>query len=484
MQATVFDLIEQEGTQGQGGETAQNIFDLIDSKQEPSAIKEGLQFGAKGFAGGLGTPGSLLEMAGLQTTEQLPGEKIRQQREAESFSQRPSFYEMMGESDILPERIVIPTQEQTTAAAEALGAPSGKPETRTGRFAERIGEAVGSAASLGGAGTLPLAGAAALGQATEEVTGSPTAGTVVELGSALLSPALAKKVAVGKKNKDLVNVGRKLGLSENQLTPLVQNEKKLKVLSKFARKGDKTEKLITGIEATLGDGYGTIKNRAKGLAEISPEVKSAMSSDFEKVLAGLKKTIQPSPEKEQAIKYLSGAVENMKIGVVDPESLINFYQDLNQFVNWRSIKNGKKQLSQLKKPILGALKTADPELAKDFEVLNKLYGRFKDVQKNLSPDKVDRWLNKGEVGALVLSLGTGYPGISSLLLKETVGRRAIRELLINPRFQGIQRKLLSSIKKDNTKAAAAVGKELVRFVKDKFPDDVNDDLDENIFNRL
>jgi len=527
MAKTVFDLVEQKSidsdeqmkTRFKEGSASSTVFDMLDSSEsdikldeEPSfseklgrtlsratgfAIKpspseqEALSFGARGASRGLGTLGSLLELAGLQTTRQLPGEEIRQRQEAEMMSQRPSFSEMLGETDILPERAVIPTGEQTQRLAELLGAPTGEPETMTGRFSERIGEALGSAASFGGAGALPLAAGAVTGQTVEELTGSPTAGTIVELATTFAPTAakgFAKKLVPGKKTKDLINVGRKLGLAEEQIAPLTKDPKTLKRIAKFARKGDKTEKLVFGLKSSLGDAYGTVKESAKNLKKISPEVQRAITSDFEKVLGDMSKTLKPPPEKQQAINFITDAINDLKSKPTDPETLINTFQDLNDFVNWNSIKNGKKQLAALKKPLLAAIKTSSPEVAKDFEVLNQMYSRFKNIQRSLKPGEIDKWLGIGEAGSVVLSLATGFPGAISAVLKEGVIRRGgqalLREFLINPRFQNVQKKLLKAVKDDNIKSVAKIGSQAIKMLRKEFPNQVKDKFDENFFSNL
>lgn len=67
----------------------------------------------------------------------------------------------------------------------------------------------------------------------------------------------------------------------------------------------------------------------------------------------------------------------------NPNEIIEFWQNINEAVNWKSTKCGKKSLAALKKPLAEALQDISPNLYKQFEDTNKLYSRFKKVSKSL-----------------------------------------------------------------------------------------------------
>ena len=236
--------------------------------------KQALIGGAKGL---LGTYGDVLDLLGAQSPKQLPGEEAVRKREFEVLEKmkqpgyKPSFLDILSlsdDDDIAPRYSRLPSSESIGELFEDLGID---PEAQTvpGKFAGRIGEAIGSGASLGaGAGALGTLGlGAGVGAGVEELTDSPTKGAVAELLTSLGIPSLRGKLApVSKKSKELVSAGRKAGLTEKEITPLIQKKKKLASFGKIAKKGGKTQKTFQHINEKLGDAYDNI---IKAITQIS-----------------------------------------------------------------------------------------------------------------------------------------------------------------------------------------------------------------------
>ena len=176
-------------------------------------------------------------------------------------------------------------------------------------------------------------------------------------------------------------------------------------------------------------------------------------------------------EKKEAIKFIDAALKKMRRKRTTPEELIGSWQDINQAVNWNAISGGKKKLAELKKPILAALKKSSPQIAEDFEITNNLYSKFKENFRKLRPDLLDHWLEKGKVGAAAVGIVTGN---RSLLQK--VGTAAgvsilSRELLINPRYQDLSRKILKGIQQGKVSQVNALLKTMKNDLKKQHPDE-------------
>jgi len=428
--------------------------------------KEIAKRGATGLTEGfLGTYGDILDTLGLQSPDVLqPGQKelLKAQHEAPESIQ--PFLDM--DDDLMPRYGKLPSSEDIKKFLGMLGINIKPSKEFLGRAAERAGKGLGAALSFGGAGAGAMATGGAVGQAVEEGTESQLAGSLAELATSLRADKiLTKKLLPGAKTKDIVEAGRKLGLTEQQLTPLIQKEGKLAFLGKFARKGDKQEKLIAGIESTLGDAYEFVKTDAKKLPAIPKEDSAKLADSFDNIVENLKKTVKPNPEKQQAIDFISVASDIVRKEGTTPESLINFYQDVNHIVNWR--KAGQKSAAALKGPIVKALNKADPKLAKEFENLNTLYSKFKTASKHLKPKEIDKYLNMGKIGGLALSLATGHPAGVKAAIGAGVTMEAATQALTNPRFQNMSRKLLKAITDDKTKSALALSRQMVEFIKEK-----------------
>jgi len=466
------------------------IIESTTSKQPSVAkdvAKQSLLGGAKGL---FGSYGSLLDLARLQAKEQLPGEKVKRSEEEQVLERlqqpgaKPSYADILSLSDdeIIPRYSRLPASQDIEQLAQMLGIQT-EPETKAGRFASRAGEAIGSGASFGaGPGALAAFGLGGLaGQAVEEATDSPLAGALTELGVSLSPAALSKKLApLGQKSKRIVEAGRKAGLQEKEISPLITEGIKKTLARKLGSKGSKVQKRLGQIENKLGDSYQFIREEASNLPRLNLEENKKLLTDFGKINKNLKTTIKAAPEREAASKFVESAMENIRNKGATPEELIGFWHDINNAVNWNAVSGGKKSLAALKQPILEALKKSSPRLAKDFEDTNLLYSRFKNISKSLKPSTVDDWIAKGEIGGLLLGMATLNPVKIKLALGSMATRKLARELAINPRLQTISGKMLNAIKNNKIKSANQLLRQSKKILEKEHPEEDWSKLEEEV----
>jgi hypothetical protein len=422
-------------------------------------------FGQQVLKGGLGTYGDILDLLRAQPKERLlPGQEALAKAETKVPE---SVLPFLQEEDIAPQYARLPSGEEIGKIIGEL-----TPETAPERFAKRAGRALGGGAAFG-VGGAPLAGLAAAsvpGQMVVELGAPEWVGDIVEIAS-FLGPAAFKKGLVPRADQEkFVNYARSQGLTDSEITGLLQGEKKLATLSKLAKKTGKAEKQIAQIESKLGDAYQGIKQEASKFGHLSGEQSGKLADEFGGVLKDLRTTIKAAPDKAMATKFIEDAIENLINRGTTPEELVNFYQDINASVNWNAIKGGKKQLAALKEPIIEALRKTSPELAEDFTLTNELYSKFKNFSKALKPHQIDKILDLGELGSFLYGLGTMNPAALKGFAIGEGGRHLMRELLINPRFQSMSRKILSSLKSNNIAQASQIARTFKDFTRKKFPD--------------
>lgn len=457
----------------------ENKYGLLDTARDV-----GEQAVSKGFSGVVGSYGNILDTFGLQLKEgeTLPGEKARnaaqfQVLEKISKGEVPSWNEFMLLSDDEPFGYSrLPTSKEVSKQVENLtGIGEGKtPEGRiVGRGAEFLGE---GAATGGGAKALISLGLSGIaGQSVRESGGPEALATGIEvLGSTLPSAFSGKLAPKSKATKDIVEAGRKIGLSEKQITPLIQGEKKAAVLSKISRKGTKTKKLFSSIKEKLGDSYSTIKSSPEAKIKLPNADQINLRKEFGNIRNDLSKTLAPSPDKQAALDYIEKSLDTLRNVDVTPEYLVNFWQDINKSVNWNSLSGGKKSLAALKKPISDVLKKTSPQLAKDFEMTNELYTKYSQISKTLKPNVIDAFVNKGEILSGVpaaVALTQGNPWILGSLAGEVSLRILAREMLINPYFQNIGQKLVKNFNSGSAKGITQSVKQVKEYMMKKYPDE-------------
>jgi hypothetical protein len=455
-----------------------DIFDELDAPTEksPSLLKKATGVGAQALSsaatGFAGSYGDLLSLIGLSPKATLaPGQKALYQAE---FNAPESQLPFLQDEDILPRYHRFPTSEEVSERIEKT------PQNKAERYAQRIGKSAGSGAAFGGGGkTLKaLSGASAIGQTAKELGAPEGIATTLELLSLFGPQALAKHVAGSKKLNEFISYARRKGLSETEIAGLVQGQRKTKALAKLAKKGGKTEQILNSIDSKAGNAIDQVRERAAKLPMLSGETSGQLADSFGEIAIDLGKTIKPSPDKESAINFIRGAQENLMNQGASPEMLINFWQDINNAVNWKAIKGGKKALASLKKPLMNTLSSVDPDLAKDFSLANTLYARSKQLVSALKPSLVDQVLDKGPVGVGMMAFALGNPNIIGKYISANAVRTLGREMLFNPRFQNISRKILNALKEDKPKAAQSLLKGFRKELKEEHPD-IFDELEKS-----
>lgn len=455
-------------------------FSFLDTAQDV-----GEQIVSKGAAGVGGAYGNLLDTFGLQMQEgqTTPGQETLYSIQSKLLDKQNrgeplSFGELqlLSDDDVL-QPFRLPTSENIKKNIESsTGIGEGK--TPAGRIAGRGAEFIGEGAAIPGGGIKALAGLGAsgsAGQTIRELGGPEGLATATEIGGTLIPSVISGKlIPKGKEAKETVEAGRKLGLTEKQITPLIQGEQKASILSHTARKGTKTKKLFASIKESLGDSYQNIKERVKDYGNVDSKNRHLLIDKFTDIKDDLQKTLAASPDKEGAIKFINEAINKVSTHGASPEELINFWQDINKSVKWNSIHGGKKSLTMLKQPILEVLSNVSPIAAKDFELTNDLYSKYSQISKKLKPNLVDSFVNKGEVlaavpSALALATGNYLPLIS--LGGEVAARLIGREMLINPYFQNIATKLVKNFNQSSLKGIEESVKQVKEYMERKYPNE-------------
>lgn len=454
----------------------------------------GEQVVTKGVAGIGGAYGNILDLAGLQNKpgEMTPGEMTRQKIESDILDkmnrgEKVSAAELslLSSDENIPTSFRAPTSEDIKSDI-SFNTGIGEGKTAPGRIGGRIAEFVGEALPLGGASPKVLAAmgiGGGLGQSSRELGLPEGVATGLEVVSSILPSAISKKlIPSGRQAKELAEGAERIGLSAKQTTPLLQSEKKIATLSKAARKGEGTKKLFASIKESLGDSYDNLKKLPESRVKISSSSTSKIRNRFYDVIDELEKTLEPSPEKKEAIDFIKNSIKKLNKKGTTGEELINFWQDINKTVKWNSISGGKQFLSQLKKPILETLESISPQIARDFEITNQLYSRYSQISKRLKPDIVDAFVNKAEILGLPTAIGSAFVTGNVAPLVGVGSEIAIRtlatELLTNPYFQNIGKKLVVNFNQGSGKAARETVKQAKEYLQRKHPNEDWSFLDE------
>lgn len=472
-----------------------NIFQRLSQKQK---VKDDNQYGifdtlkdvgqqvvSKGLAGIGGGYGNILDTLGLQVKEgqTIPGQE---QRMAEQHSvldklgrgELPSLAELMTLSDDEPGFNRLPTSKELEKGIKNVtGIGEGK--TPAGRIAGRGAGFLGEGVGTGGGGAkalLSLAGSGIAGQSLREAGAPEWAASTTEIGGSLLPSVISGRVAPrNARDATFVNNARNFGFNEREIAPLIQGNTKIATLKPLARKGSRTQQVFEDIQRGAGQIFDQIHQMPGAQNPISRATATRLETSLSGIRNNLSNTLQASPDKQAALTFIDGAINEIRNNPnISASTMMNFWSDINGAVNWNVIRGGKKQLARLKEPLADALNSVSPQIAQNFENVNELYSRYKNISNKLKPDLVDGLLNKGEIASAVpagLALIYGNPQPLIGLAGEAATRILAREMLINPYFQNLANKLVINFNQSSIKGVTELVKQAQEYMNRKHPNE-------------
>lgn len=284
----------------------------------------------------------------------------------------------------------------------------------------------------------------ALGQLAEEAEIGPLGQFIAE-SIGLGVPSFGKRIQPTKAQKPVVEMLRRRGLTEKEIAPSLTSPSSAQRLKYLAKRTGVTEKRIKRTQEAMGRVYDQLREEGKATPILGSNRSSMLRSSLENIIEDLP---------EEITKNASAKIEKTFMKPVKAKDLIDLTWKLNQEIFSGKVKNPKKALNALKDPIGKALIEIDPEIGKDFQLLQGNYSNFlRGVSKHLKPDTFTNLLKYGKMGTLV----SGILSFNPILVKGVLGTEAARygfaELLLNPRFKNLTNQMLKAI--DTNKVALA-----------------------------
>ena len=261
-----------------------------------------------------------------------------------------------------------------------------------------------------------------------------------------IGPDITKKLLEKGNNKDLIAEARKLGLTDEQITPLIQSENKQKWLSKLVSRRGSTEKALGETKKGLSQTYSFLQQSPEAALQLTQKSQEKLMRSM-----GDKLFNMPSEVRNK----IKTDLHDLLRGPLTGESLINFYTDVNHYLGQNT-----KQLSLLKEPIKEALTEISPKLGKDFDLINQLYSKYYPIANRLKPNLTSDIINAAEALGIGGSVLFGnYPTLFGIL-GEKLAKKTAQQMLINPHFQQLSQKMVVAINQNKFGIAKKVIEDL------------------------
>jgi hypothetical protein len=317
---------------------------------------------------------------------------------------------------------------------------------RTGRLGAEIALGGGVKSALG-LGAKALAGGA-LGQTIEELGGSPSLQAIGEIVPSFL-PSLARKIIPSNADqKKILEMGRRYGMTEEQLAPLMPEAGKRRFFGKYAYAGESAQQPLKETRQGIQNIYQILETGPGSQQILSRQATTTFANDVNQLTRRMPYAVR-SQLKQDAADLVASA---QKKGGVSGEDLMNFYHDISSRYNI-----GRSQLELLKNPIKDALHSIDPRLAKDFETVNRMYQKSAQIGRILRPSEYEHLISLGEAYEFGAAAATLDLGRLQKLLGFIGFRKFSEKMLTSPRLQNIIKKTQNAVVQNNLPAIKKLG---------------------------
>jgi hypothetical protein len=229
------------------------------------------------------------------------------------------------------------------------------------------------------------------------------------------------KLSQTGKHSGTIGTGKEFGLTDKEIAPLIQSERKQNWFSRMAKKSGKTKEPLKNTKSAI--------DRAR----------STLSKEVE----GMEQTIQKLPSRLTGV--ISKDLSNLWKRGITSEGLMDLSAQINDAFKYTP---GSNRLLLLQKPIKEALYKIDPSTGRKFDAINYLYTKYFDIAKRIKPNEISRSIDAGDGAALVWGLLTK----SKSMLEKVVGIKTSQnisaKILTSPRFQQLGTKAMAAIKEN------------------------------------
>lgn len=254
----------------------------------------------------------------------------------------------------------------------------------------------------------------------------------------MVSPDLAKSLASktlkpSSKQLDIVNFLRSKGVSDKDITPIIQDKKKLAFFSKAASKFDKKDSWLKGIKSQLGNIFEDVREQGRKLPPLNADQVMKFQEDFFKKFDKVPRMYRNLVQKE---------VDDLMSNPVNFTELHDFGKAINAIVGEKE--GGKAAIGILKEPIEKAQREISPKLFNDLQKTNHAYSKLYDFTDKMKKRDWHNLINLGQAGQALYGALTLNPVALKAAAVAGSTRYLAKQVLSNPRLQGIHRKMWDS----------------------------------------
>lgn len=308
----------------------------------------------------------------------------------------------------------------------------------------------------------------------KEFGAGETAQDVTKMILSVIPMVLSGRIqATDGERRRILLAGRRAGLTEEQLAPLLQTEQRAREVGSHTLETQANRTIMDQVRDAGRRLFNEITNRANQLP-LNQQQLTPLINDAKALRQDLLRTAGRTPKKQTLITYLDGVINDLEHGQMTGGHLINTYGDINDMY-MENVPSQKNRLQRLNRTITHTLYQADPQLARDFRHANRLLKARHDFINHVGWKKLEQSARQGLQQKLITGLITGSvlgkAGAAVATVAPSIQHRIANRLLMDPNWQNIRRTSAEAIIRQSPKLSALAYKQLKGKVSEEMPED-------------
>lgn len=266
----------------------------------------------------------------------------------------------------------------------------------------------------------------------------------------------------------LYNEGKRLGMTDKQLAPILATEGQIERHGVLASGTRGTKKAFEQTGEVLGNVIEDMQNRPANTRPYSSRQQANLLSDLTSQRNKIEgRTHSLSTQEKSAVDFIDNAISDIQQNGATNKQVVGTWRSIN-----RSGANNR-DIQSVKDSLLKSISATDKQLAEDLVATNKLYSQYISNVKEINPSQFNAFVDAGELQDLLAAVFTGKPETlaKQILNMASLGtlRKISSSILTDPTAQSLVRNFGKAVRDGRKASALATGNQLKEYVRKNLP---------------
>ena len=268
----------------------------------------------------------------------------------------------------------------------------------------------------------------------------------------------------------LLEAGERQGMTTAELAPILATEGQVARHGKRAASIGKTKERFENTGNVLGNIVQDLQAQPGAAVAVGAQSEQTLLTKLRQIENDMtSRTHALSPKEQTLVDFLKNTITDIENNGSSPRQLIGTWRSVNR------IGAGKTELRRILDPMLEAIESVDPKIARDLIDTNALYSRYVKNLKEISPGVFNAFMDAGELQQALAAVFTLQPETLGKALLKTFTLKSFEkissQILTNPNAQSLVRNFGQAVRDGRKASARALGLQLKEYVHKEIPEE-------------